>query len=429
MAFVGAGGKSSILFALGKELANDPALPAVLATTSTHLAEEQARLADVHIVVEHADELQLPSHGGLILVTGPPGEERRLSSPGGKILERMYEIAQQAGLPLLIEADGARMKPIKAPGEHEPAIPPFVEAVVVVAGMQGLGKALNRDNVHRFERFAALSGLQTNQDVTASALTRELLHPEGGLKNIPQGARRVVVLNQADTPELQAMASGIAEKLLTRYDSVLVVKMNPDLQSENPDQGRKPEVFAVHERTAGVVLAAGEAVRFGSPKLLLPWRGEPIIRHPVRAALTAGLDPVVVVAGEYLLEIQNALRDMPVMVIENPRWKEGQSTSLQTGLASITRSIGGVIFLLADQPQVPVGLIRALVETHASHLEPITAPLVDGQRGNPVLFDASTFPDLMALRGDVGGRAPLCSLCSRMASLARPVAATGCGYP
>ena len=63
-------------------------------------------------------------------------------------------------------------------------------------------------------------------------------------------------------------------------------------------------------------------------------------------------------------------------------------------------------FLLADQPQIEPSVIRALIEYHAAELCPIIAPLVMmGQRTNPVLFDCTTFPDLMDLQGDVGGRA------------------------
>jgi molybdenum cofactor cytidylyltransferase len=61
--------------------------------------------------------------------------------------------------------------------------------------------------------------------------------------------------------------------------------------------------------------------------------------------------------------------------------------------------------LLVDQPQIPADLLRALVDTHASSLAPIVAPMVDGRRGNPVLFDRVTFPDFAGIEGDVGGRA------------------------
>jgi molybdenum cofactor cytidylyltransferase len=61
--------------------------------------------------------------------------------------------------------------------------------------------------------------------------------------------------------------------------------------------------------------------------------------------------------------------------------------------------------LLGDQPQVSTRLILSLVEQHSASLAPIVAPIVDGQRTNPVLFDCSTFSDLLDLSGDTGGRA------------------------
>jgi len=60
---------------------------------------------------------------------------------------------------------------------------------------------------------------------------------------------------------------------------------------------------------------------------------------------------------------------------------------------------------LADQPHIPIELVKALGEQHAQTLAPVVAPLIDGRRGNPVLFDRVTFDDLLALSGDVGGRA------------------------
>jgi len=163
-------------------------------------------------------------------------------------------------------------------------------------------------------------------------------------------------------------------------------------------------IYSVHEPVAGVVLAAGSASRFGEPKQLLPWRGKPLIRHVVESGLEAGLEPLVVVTGEADAEIRSVLEDLPVVIIHNSLWREGQSASLHKGLDGVQDYVGGVVFLLADQPQIPAPLIRSLVEEHARNLSPVVAPLVDGQRANPVLFDQLTFPDLKALRGDVGGR-------------------------
>jgi molybdenum cofactor cytidylyltransferase len=165
--------------------------------------------------------------------------------------------------------------------------------------------------------------------------------------------------------------------------------------------------FQVFEHTAGIILAAGEATRFGSPKQLLDWKGKPFVRHVAETALQAGLWPVVVVTGFHAADVESALNGLPVEIIHNLEYQQGQSTSIRAGINSISLrgSIGSAIFLLADQPQIPGDVIRALVESHVQKMQPILAPLVlEERRANPVLFDRDTFPDLIQLTGDVGGR-------------------------
>ena len=167
------------------------------------------------------------------------------------------------------------------------------------------------------------------------------------------------------------------------------------------------DIFAVHEPVAGIILAAGAARRMGQPKPLLMWRGEPFIRQVARTALAAGLSPVVIVGGAHTAALQAAVAGWPVTVVYNADWEAGQSTSVRRGLRALPPETGAAIFLLADQPHSPVALVRGLIERHAQARAPIVAPLIDGRRGNPVLFDRSTFDDLRALRGEVGGRAVL----------------------
>jgi molybdenum cofactor cytidylyltransferase len=115
---------------------------------------------------------------------------------------------------------------------------------------------------------------------------------------------------------------------------------------------------------------------------------------------------VVVVTGAHAADVGAALNNLPVKIVHNPDYPQGQSTSICAGLESLPQNIGAGIFLLADQPQIPVEIIRALTEAHTQNLQLILAPLVLGEkRANPVLFDRSAFPDLLNLTGDVGGRA------------------------
>ncbi len=400
LALVGAGGKTTALFQLARQLTARRQRAALVATT-THLGVWQAAAADRHLVAAGRADLAALEDGlppGVTLVSGPSIGDR-LGSLRPDVLLWLHEICQKYAAPLLIEADGGRRRPLKAPADHEPALPDFVETVVVVAGLSGLGQPLTDEHVHRPDIFARLSNLEMGNSITAEAVARLLIHPEGGLKGIPAGARRVALLNQADTPELQSLGAKMAPELLKNYDAVVLASL------QAAETGNIGAVHAVHEQTAGVILAAGEASRFGRPKQLLEWRRKPFVRHVAETAIVAGLSPVVVVTGACAEQVETALQGLPLTLCHNPDWRNGQSTSLQRGLRALPDKTGAAIFLLADQPQVPPTLLQALTEGHCRTLSPILAPLVRGQRGNPVLFDRLTFPALQTLSGDVGGRA------------------------
>jgi molybdenum cofactor cytidylyltransferase len=376
------------MFQLAREME-----PPVIVTATTHLGAWQIPLADQHIVADSMKALQRIEFTGVKLITGAVDGER--TNPIDEaILARLRHKSKKQLVPLLIEADGSRQKPLKAPAAHEPAIPRWVELVICVAGLSGVGKTLNGEYVHRPELFAKLSGLESGETISPEALTRVLAHRAGGLKNIPLQARRAVLLNQADTPELQSIALGMSRALLSVYDSVLIASL------------KENTIHAVQEPIAGIILAAGESKRFGEPKQLLRWRGEPFVRAVAKTALEAGLSPVVIVTGANAEQVEKAVNDLDVRIARNDKWRDGQSASLRAGLRALPPRTAAALFLLADQPQIPVAVVRALMEAHARTLSPIIAPLaLEERRANPVLFDKVTFDDLLGLEGDIGGRA------------------------
>lgn len=397
LAFAGAGGKTTSLFLCARQLA--AGYPAVVVTVTTHLATSQLSLGDQACEVERPDQLEavfqdLPA--GVLTVTGKP-EGTRAGGLHPELLEALRDECTRRGLPLLIEADGSKMMPLKAPGDHEPAIPAWVNGVVVSANLMGVGKPLANPWVHRPERFAALSGLRPGAEVTVDALETVLRHPQGGLKQIPAGARRIALLTGARNAGLKAMGQRLAGRLIPDFDAALVAEVHLP--------GPQGEALAVHEPAAGIILAAGGSQRLGRPKQLLDWEGEPFVRRVARTALASGLSPVVLVTGALAGQVAAAVADLPVQVVHNPDWAAGQSESIKAGLAALPPETGAALFMLVDQPQVTPAVIEALLASHRRTLSAVTGPMADGRRANPVLFDRVTFGDLSELSGDTGGRA------------------------
>ena len=129
----------------------------------------------------------------------------------------------------------------------------------------------------------------------------------------------------------------------------------------------------------GLVLAAGRSRRMGRPKALLPAgdAGDTFVGRIVRTLRAAGVDEIVVVAGDLAPEIASALAGEahPPRVVVNPEPGRGQFSSLQTGLRAVNRpGIRGVLATLVDVPLVTAGTVAALLAAHAATAAPIVRP-------------------------------------------------------
>jgi molybdenum cofactor cytidylyltransferase len=412
IALVGAGGKSSLLFRLGDELA--AAGRPTLLTATTRMWTRQVDRAPFSLISasEPALAFELPTslrgYGQVLALAGPAGETGKLAGLSPEAICRLAALDQVGAV--VVEADGSRERPLKAPAAHEPLVPACATHVITVARVAAVGRPLNVATVHRPEIVAALTGLRRGDTLTAEAVAALLAHPQGGRKGCPAHAAPLLFLNLAlddapDHAEAQrrlAAASRIASIVLARpapaYRAVLI----GSAQAAEPVQ-------QVHGRIAAVVLAAGGSSRLDSdlPKQVLPWQpGDTLVGRATDIALQAAtLNEVIVVTGHGAQQVQAALGDRPVRIVNNPDWQAGQSSSVAAGLRALAPDVSAAVFILADQPTVQPATIDLLVARHRQTLIPLVAPLyAGGERGNPVLFDRSTFPELLALQGDTGGR-------------------------
>ena len=140
-------------------------------------------------------------------------------------------------------------------------------------------------------------------------------------------------------------------------------------------------------------------------KLLETIGGRPVITCVAEAALASGAKPIVVVTGFEAPRIAEALRGLAVACVHNPDFAAGLSTSLRAGLTALPAASDGALVLLGDMPFVEAPDLAALIAAFAAKdRNLICVPARHGRRGNPVLWGAAYFPEMMRLGGDAGAK-------------------------
>lgn len=216
VSLVGGGGKSGLMFALARQLPGR-----VVATTTTRIFA--AQLKEAAVVCTLADARwreQLVRFDTSLLVVGRVEGDRAVGVP----IELPAQLLAAERVDwVVVEADGSRMRPVKAPAEHEPAVPGETDLLVPVAGIDALAGPI-REVAHRPERVAAITGLDPEEVLTPTALASLLTSTRGGLKHLPSGARVAVVLNKVESAAELAAARAVARAVLDhgRVERVLI---------------------------------------------------------------------------------------------------------------------------------------------------------------------------------------------------------------
>lgn len=151
-----------------------------------------------------------------------------------------------------------------------------------------------------------------------------------------------------------------------------------------------------------VVMAAGNAARFGENKLHRTVDGKSLIRRALEAVPAGHVSPVVVIT-QYP-EIADLAKEFSFIPIINAHPEWGQSHSLKLGLRAI-ENCDAVLFQVSDQPLLRRETVEQLLSLYEEHPSCIAALSHDGIKGNPCVFPARFFDELLALEGDCGGRA------------------------
>ena len=353
----GAGGKTSLIFAWARELAASG--KSVVITTTTHMYRPE----------------RMEEDGIRIVVSDDPERPDKVTSPPADVLEGLRETADV----VLIEADGSCRKPLKWPGEHEPAVPDHTDITVCVAGLSAIGKP-TENVVFRADELPEAIRRET---VDVNLMHKILSSRSGGQKNV-RGEFRVF-LNQVDDDTDRLAAAYRLQQIL----GVFGIQTAWGSLTEPGDR-----------KIAVILEAAGDSKRFGSNKLLhIMDDGKPMISSILDAVRPLDVyKKIMVTQYDEAAELACGFD-----IVRNERPDLGISRSMQLGI-SAAGDADAYMFCVCDQPGLSTVTLERLIEAYKKGTAGIVSLAWQGKMCNPKIFSSLYREELMSLSGDAGGR-------------------------
>ena len=353
---VGAGGKTSLIFAWARELAS--AGKNVVITTTTHMYRPE----------------RMEEDGIRIVVSDDPERPDKVSAPPAEVLDSLRDTADV----VLIEADGSRRMPLKWPADREPVIPDYTDVTVCVAGLSALGRR-TADVVYNAE---GLPDVLKRETADMNLIHAIVSSRDGGQKGVRGDFR--VFMNQVDD-DIDRLAA--AYRMQQIFAVMGIQSAWGTLMPEEP-------------KIAVILEAAGNSTRFGSNKLLhIMDDGRPMI-----ASIFDAVRPLDVYK-KILVTQYDDIAEMAAGfdVVMNDRPDLGISRSMQLGLAA-AGDVDAYMFCVCDQPGLSTSTIKKLIEAYKKGTAGIVSLAWQGKMCNPKIFSSRYREELMRLSGDTGGR-------------------------
>jgi probable selenium-dependent hydroxylase accessory protein YqeC len=273
ISLIGAGGKTSLMFGLARELAASGRT--VLTTTTTHLFFPSRDQSPVTLVTETVPEFLARAGAALKDHSHVSAGTRHLPETGKLkgFAAAMIDEIRQAGLFdwIIVEADGARQLPIKASDVHEPVMPSATTILVHVTGLDALNTPVDDTHVHRPAIFCANTGLAPGSRVDAHAMAVSCMLEIRKARDLAGSDPDAVVwLNKADDSQRMAAGRAVAARLKNRQKEI-----DPHLARQYSER-RDTEIR--HGRTRSHLNAPSLF-----PENQIPWPGRVVIASLIQA--------------------------------------------------------------------------------------------------------------------------------------------------
>ena len=215
IAIVGGGGKTSLCFALAEELLQTGRK--VITTTTTKVWHKEANRAPCRVFCpsgspSYEDLKEGLKRDGHVFVAQRLLESGKVEGITRAMADSFFKDLQVDYV--IIEADGAAGRPVKAPAAHEPVIPSSATMVIAVIGLEAMGRPLDPEIVFRPGLFREITGLEDGETITPAALASVFQSPNGLFKGAPDAARRIAFLNKLDLLASEEEGRALARLLL-----------------------------------------------------------------------------------------------------------------------------------------------------------------------------------------------------------------------
>ncbi len=212
ISFVGAGGKTTAMFELARRLKSEDRK--ILVTTTTKIMLPDKKEYD-KIIFDNSEQInifmKISPNTVTCLGRALYNEHNKVTGINSGYLDRIFE--NNIFDYILIEADGAKRKPIKAPAGHEPVIPSKTTMTIGMIGLDSINKPLNEENVHRADIFAAVTGGELGSIIDENMIAELILSEKGIFKNSPAHSRKTIIFNKAEELSKRESAKSVIEKI------------------------------------------------------------------------------------------------------------------------------------------------------------------------------------------------------------------------
>ncbi len=395
VAFIGAGGKTSLLVGLGYELAETGWR--VLATTTGQLSTEQLALFPAAMpTTADAQSISQALNQHQFVLLHEQIQSGRVYGPAVEWTRQLLDAVDSDIL--LVEADDAAGMPFKAPLANQPQIPLETSLVVSVASLSALGLPLNDEHIYNPQAMIDKYGFVENSPVKSPWLAQVLRDEELGLRGVPQNARVVIYLNQTPQHGFVRGRARMIARLSLQSERITAVALG-EVRGVEP-------VYELQRTVGALVLAAGNSPCQDPNKILQPWgNGTTAVAHVTEQMIRSRIDHIRVVTGYRSPDVRAAVKALGVKTVHNRGYAAGgMVTSLKVGLHSLPAHISAVLLAPGDQARIQPKAIYHILAAYARGEGDFLIPCYQNRHGHPILIGRRYWHEILKLPRNTGLR-------------------------